>query len=189
MTVIAAGELDDDVPAGRRARETERAHRRLRAGADEPDLLDRRHGVHERSRELDLTGRRRPEAGPVAGALAQRADDRRMRVAEDHGSPRPHHVEIRPAVRVDDLRAARALDEERAAADRVPRAHRAVHAARHHTTSLRVELLGRRRHARATVASDRKGVKLRDAERFLLQRERWIAYTSRSGSLSIIHAR
>ena len=70
MTVIAAGELDDDVPAGRRARETERAHRRLRAGADEPDLLDRRHGVHERSRELDLTGRRRPEAGPVAGALA-----------------------------------------------------------------------------------------------------------------------
>src|SRR5207248_11775638 len=126
VAVVAAGELDDDVPARRRARETEGAHRRLRASADEPDLVDRWHGVDEHPRKLDLAGRGGPEAGPVAGALAQCGHDRGMRVPEDHWAPRADHVEIRPAVCVDDLRAARPLDEERAAADRVPCAHRAV---------------------------------------------------------------
>src|SRR5262249_33177693 len=81
----------------------------------------------------------------------------------------------------EDLRAARALDEDRGPADRAPRAHGAVDTAGHDPTRLAVELLGRRRHARATVASRPGRVKLLCVRRFRLQREPRIAYTNRSG--------
>ena len=41
VTVIAAGELHDDRPAGVAAGQAERGHRRLGARVDQPDLLHR----------------------------------------------------------------------------------------------------------------------------------------------------
>ena len=43
VAVVAAGELDDDVAAGEAAGQADGAHRRLGAGADHADHLDRRH--------------------------------------------------------------------------------------------------------------------------------------------------
>ena len=47
MAVVAAGELDDHVPAGEPAGQADGAHRRLGAGADHPHHLDRRYGVND----------------------------------------------------------------------------------------------------------------------------------------------
>ena len=60
VAVIAAGELDHPVAVGEAAREPERRHRRLGAGRDEPDLLDRRHRID------DLGRRARPRVSVVA---------------------------------------------------------------------------------------------------------------------------
>src|SRR4249919_295002 len=54
-----------------------------------------------------------------------------MVMADDHRSPRADVVDVMVAVDVHQVRALRALDEERFAADRFERAHRRIDAARH----------------------------------------------------------
>ena len=93
VAVVAAGELEHAVAAREGAREPERRHRRLGARGDEPHLLDRRHGVDDLGRELDLALGRRAEARPVERRLAHRLDRLGVGVAEDQRPPRLHPVE------------------------------------------------------------------------------------------------
>ena len=88
VAVVAAGELDDLRAPGERAREPERAHRRLGARVDEAHELDARHRVADEPRELELERARRAVARAAAHRLLERRDDARVRVPEDRAAPR-----------------------------------------------------------------------------------------------------
>ncbi len=113
MPVVAAGELQDPVAPRGAARETDRAHRRLGAGAHEPHLLDRRERVHDLGGELHLALGRRAEGRPVAGRCANRLDGRRVGVPEDERTERHHPVDEALALDRLQVRALPAPDEER----------------------------------------------------------------------------
>jgi hypothetical protein len=123
VTVVAAFELDDELAARRAACEPERAHHGLGAGRDEAHLLDAGIELDDLLGQLDL----RPAGRAIGRALAHgrldRLDDRGVRVAEDQRAPGADEVEIVAAVDVGDLRAARARDHERLAADCAEGAH------------------------------------------------------------------
>ena len=129
MAVVAALELDDAVAAGESAREADRAHRRLGAGAHHAQALDGRHELGDPARELGLDHGRCAEREAVRGAARDRGDHVRIRMPEDHRSPGADVVDQAAAVLGLDRGAARAADEERLAADAAECAHRRVHAA------------------------------------------------------------
>ena len=128
MPVVAPFELHDPVAAGRRTRHAHGAHRRLGAGADEADALDRRHQLADALAEVDLERARRAEARAVARHRGQRLDQAARRVSMDERPPRHHVVDERVAVDVFDPRAGGAADEERRRVNGLERADRAVHA-------------------------------------------------------------
>ena len=130
VAVIAARELHDLVAAGRAACEAHRGHRGFGAGRHEPHLLDRRHAVADRFRELDLARRRRAERR--ARPRRHAAPLRRPPGARGRGSTRPTTARSRGSRGRRCRRGMRrrgARDEERLAADRAERADRRVHAA------------------------------------------------------------
>ena len=130
VAVVATRELDDEVAAGRSAREPDRAHHRLGAGRDEAQPLHRRHRVADPLAELDLAGGGRPEREPIERSVDNCHDDRGLRVAQDPGTPRPDVVEVPATVRVTDARPLTGLEDQRGLADRAERPDRAVDAAR-----------------------------------------------------------
>ena len=113
MAVVAALELEDPVARVNAPRDADRAHRRLGARRDEPHHLDRRDGVDDLLRQLDLALGRRAEARPVARGLAIGLDRLGVRVPEEERAPRHHPVDVAPAVDVLEVRALAARDEER----------------------------------------------------------------------------
>jgi hypothetical protein len=115
VAVVAAGELEDPVAAGRAAREAQRAHRRLGPRRDEANLLDRGHGVDELLRERHLALGRRAEGRPRRSRLLHGLDDLGIGVPEDERPPGHHPVEIAVALRVPDVGALAASSEERLA--------------------------------------------------------------------------
>ena len=136
MTVIAARELEDPVTPGRRPREPNGAHRRLRAGGDEPDQLERGHRIDELLGELHLALGRGAERRSLARGRDHRLNDLGIRVPEDQRPPRHHPVDVAAAGLVLDPRALAAADEERLVeADGAHRPHRRVDAARNHLAS------------------------------------------------------
>ncbi len=154
VPVVTADELDDLRALRERARDANRAHRRLRAGAHEADELEARHRVADEPREVELEGARRAEARSLAQRLLERGYDPRMRVAEDQRAPREDVVHVAVPVDVDEIRALAAVDEERRAADRLERAHRRADAARQQLERLGEEPLGGlARHARAPASA------------------------------------
>ena len=92
VAVVAAGELDDHVAAGEAAGQTERRHRRLGAGRDEPHLVDRRAG-DDLLGELDLGRAGRPEGRAARRGRLDRRHDLGVRVAEQHRAPRADQVD------------------------------------------------------------------------------------------------
>ena len=157
VAVIGAGELDQLLAPGCRAREAHGAHRRLGARVDHPHHLDRREAVADLGGELDLALGRGAVAGALRGGLGDRLDDRRMRVAADQRAPRADPVDVAMAVDVDQLEALAAIDEDRVlAADRAHRPHGGVDPAREQADGagvedfeLRVSIAGRIRQARS----------------------------------------
>ena len=94
MAVVAARELDHPVAPGHGAREPQRAHRRLGAGADEPHHLDRGNRVDDLGRELDLgLGRGAERRAAVRGGV-DRCERLGIGVAEDQGPPGLHPVDV-----------------------------------------------------------------------------------------------
>ena len=112
MAVVAAGRLDDPVAVRERAREAQRAHRRLRPGGDEPHLLDGRHRGDDLLRELDLRLGRGAVARSAQRGLAHGLDRLRVGVPEDERPPRHDPVEEAAALGLD-VRARPAPHEER----------------------------------------------------------------------------
>ena len=81
VAVVAAGELDDPVPAGRAAGDPDGRHRRLGAGRDEPYEIEAVDSCHEGLGEQHLGFGRRAE-----GRAARAADTIAL---EDAGSAWP----------------------------------------------------------------------------------------------------
>ena len=129
VAVVAAGRLEDPVAMRERARETQRAHRRLRPRGDEAHLLDRRHGVDDLRRELDLRLGRGAVARAAQRRLPHGLDRLRVGVTEDERPPGHDPVEEAAALGVD-VRARPAPHEQRLVeADAAHRAHGRVDAA------------------------------------------------------------
>ena len=125
MTVVATGELEDAVPRREGARESDGAHRRLRPGGDEPDLLDGRHSVHDLGGELDLALARRAKARAELGGGADRFDRLAVAVSEEERAPGHDPVEVAVSFDVLDVGALAAAHEEGLVeADRAHRAYR-----------------------------------------------------------------
>ena len=157
MAVVGAGELHDEVLAGDRAREPDRAHRGLGARRGHAHHLDGRHARGDLGREVDLGRRRRAVARP-AGCGALRPPSRSPG-GRGRGSAAPTSRRSRRsgAVDVDQLGALAALDE-----DRVARRSRASRGPASSTPpGSRVFLRGRRARpsgVRARLAGRRRGL-------------------------------
>ena len=117
VAVIAAGELHDAVPARRRPREPQRAHRRLGARVHEPHPLERRHEPPHRGPQLHLRRRRGPEARALLRGGGQHPGEPGRGVPVDEGAPRHDEVDVGAAVLVLDAGPAPPSDERRGAAD------------------------------------------------------------------------
>ena len=131
VAVIVAGELHDHRPAGVSAGQPDGAHRGLGAGVDQPDFLDRRHGLdHQLGQFVFGQGRRAETRAAMQGRL-DGLDDRRMGVAEDHRAPGADVVDVAVAVDVEQVGPFGPVEEDRLAADAAERPGRAVHPAGH----------------------------------------------------------
>ena len=130
VAVIAAFELHDLRPPRVTARESQRGHRRLGAGAHQPHQLERWEQTAQRLRDLDLAFSRRAERQSVKCGLLHSAHGIGMRVPEDRRAPRPDVVDVALAVRVPQVRAFATDEEARRAADRAKGAHGRIDAAR-----------------------------------------------------------
>ena len=118
MAVVAAGELDDDIPPGVAARDADGAHGRLGAGRHHADHLDGRDAGDDALGQLALALGRRAETRPPADGLLGGRDDARVGVAEDERPPGVDVVEVAVAIEVEQVRPLAACDEQRLAADR-----------------------------------------------------------------------
>ena len=117
MAVVVAGELHDHRPAGESAGQADGAHRGLGAGVDQPDFLDRRHGLDHQFGQFVFGQRRGAETGAAAQGGFDRLDDRRVAVAEDHGAPRADVVDVAIAVEIEEVGPFGPIEEDRLAAD------------------------------------------------------------------------
>jgi hypothetical protein len=124
VAVVIALELDETLASGGRARQPERAHRRLGARIDHAYPLQRRHELADPLGHGHLAGTRRAEAQSVGDGPLHRLDDVRMGVAADHRPPGTDVVDITLAVDIENARALGAIEEQRLTADAGERAHR-----------------------------------------------------------------
>ena len=99
VAVVVAGELDQPVAARRGARQPHGAHRGLGAGGDEAHHLDRRHGVHDLGREVDLALGRGAERRPACERIGDGGERLGVGVPEEERPPGEHPVDVAVAVR------------------------------------------------------------------------------------------
>ncbi|MPM32914.1 hypothetical protein SDC9_79481 [bioreactor metagenome] len=138
VAVVAALELDHLVPAGGAAGQPQGGHRRLGAGVDQPDLLDRGAG-DDLGGQVDLGAGRGAEGGAVRGRPGDRVEHLGMRVPQQHRPPGADQVDVLVAVDVGDVRPPGRPDEPRRATDGAEGAHRGAHPTRDHLRGALIE--------------------------------------------------
>ena len=87
VAVVAADELDDLLALREATGHAHGAHRGLGAGVDHAHHLDRRHGLADEARQLDLELGGRAETGAQVDLGVQTADHVGVAPAKDHGAP------------------------------------------------------------------------------------------------------
>ena len=112
MAVVAAFEFDDLVSAGVTSRQADGAHGGFRSGADQPDHGHGGKSLGEHLRHDNLQLRRRPVTRSLLSGLADRLDDLRMAVSEDHGPPGHHIIYVFLTVRINDPGTPRLADKQ-----------------------------------------------------------------------------
>ena len=113
VAVVATGELDDFVPSGMGTGKPDSAHAGFRAGVDQTDHVDRRHGSADKTGQVHLLGHRRAETCASFRGFYQSIHHRWMGVAQHQGSPRPQIVDVFVAVGIPDVGTAAPGDEGR----------------------------------------------------------------------------
>ena len=136
VAVVAALELDDLVPARRRAREAQGAHDGLGAGVHEAHHLQARHHAAHEPGEVSLTSHGRSEGQSARGGRDHGLANRGVVVPQDERAPRVDVVHVVVAVDVDDVRPLATSDERRLKTHALVGANRAVDAPGKHLASL-----------------------------------------------------
>ena len=145
MSVIVPGELDHGRAAGEAAGQPDRAHRRLGAAGDQPDLLDGGDPGHDLLGEQHLVLGGGAEGEPARGGPGDGVQHVGVGVAEDHRTPRADQVDVLGAVGVVQVRAAPPGHEPGRPPDRAEGPHRGVHPTGGHCERTLEQSLGRRR--------------------------------------------
>ena len=130
VAVVAAFKFHDQIAPGVAARQTQRAHRRLRAGGDHAHHLHRWDQLADQRRHLSFQLRRHAKGRAVFKSLLDRSHNRWMAVSQDQRTPGADHIHIGLTVDVDDVGTFAVLHEDRCLADSLEGAHWAVDAAR-----------------------------------------------------------
>ena len=131
VAVVAAVEFYNLVPAREAAGGADGAHDRLGAAVDHAHHFN---GAHHRADQLGhlhfpLGGGAKTQA--VGHGALHRLLDHRVAVAQDHGAPRAHIIDVSDAIHIGDAGAFGPLDEPGRAAHSVESTHRAVDSAGH----------------------------------------------------------
>ena len=130
VTVVTTRELDQQLATGGGTRQTNRAHGRLGAGIDQPDLLHAGHQPAQRLGQLHLGPGRRTKRQAARSSGLYRLHHGRRGVAQDHRAPGADVVDVGRAVHVAQARAVGLGNERRLPANGAKRPHRRVHATR-----------------------------------------------------------
>ena len=139
VTVVAAGELDDLGTASETASQAYCGHGGLSAGVDQTHLIYRR-ALNDVTSQVGLSRRRSAERQTASGGALNGLHHCRVRVAQNHWTPRADQVHIFVAINIHETRARGVVNETWGAADGTEGADRRVHATRRHCLSLRKEL-------------------------------------------------
>src|SRR5438105_9917850 len=102
MPVIAAVELQDQVAARIRARQTQRGHRRLGDRADEANQVDAGESLLDKPGQLDFGFRRSTVARAAGGGVLNGGDNPWVGVTRDQRTPGREVVDVAVVVDVPD---------------------------------------------------------------------------------------
>ena len=117
---------------GRRPRQPDRTHRRFRPAVHESHHFHRgqRRGDHRRQLRLGLC--RRAVAGAAAHGFRKCRHHALVGMSDNHRPVASHVIDISILIDIRDDASLRLFDEQRHPPDRLKRAHRRRHPARHH---------------------------------------------------------
>ena len=140
VAVVAALKLDELVPAGGPPGQPQGGHDRLGTRIDHAHHLDVGHQLNHQLCDLHLPGGGRTEGQAVLHRPLHRLPDDRVVVAQDHGAPGAHVVQIFSAVLVPEIGAVGPGDEPGGHAHGPEGPHRGVDPAGQYTLRLFKEL-------------------------------------------------
>ena len=141
MAVVTAGELDDLGPFRIAPGNPQGRHRRLGAGRGQADRVNRRNGIDDHSRQLNLFGSRCAKTCSAFDRVFKGAHDLRVGMAGNQRAPRADIIDVLFAIRVNHPTATTTLDKARRAVYRPPGAHRTVDSARYDFLALAKKLI------------------------------------------------
>ena len=132
VAVVAALKLDELVPARGPTGQTQGGHDGLGAGVHHAHHLQPGHHLYHQLGDLHLTGGGGAEAQAVHHGLFHRLPDDGMVVAQNHGAPGTHVVNVAAALHVIDVAALGPLNEPGGEPHGAVGTHGAVDAAGEH---------------------------------------------------------
>ena len=100
MSVIASVKLDNGIPAGGAAGQSNGTHGGFCPGIDHTDHLHRRHGTNDQIRQLDLHFSGRPETSAHCDSFFNGLDDGRMAMPQYHRTPGSNIVHKHISIRI-----------------------------------------------------------------------------------------
>src|SRR5699024_3959237 len=111
VAVVAALKLDELVPARGPTGQTQGGHHRLGAGVDHAHHFQPGHHLHHQLGDLHLPGGGGAEAQAVHHGFFHRFPNDGVVVAQNHGAPGTHIVNVAAALYIIDGAALRSLDK------------------------------------------------------------------------------
>ena len=100
VAVVAAGELDDEVPSGEAAGQPDGGHGGFGAGRDHPDAFGGRDALLDDGGEVGLVRRGRAEGQAAVDGGVHGGDNRRVGVTQQRRAPGADEVDVVGAVGV-----------------------------------------------------------------------------------------
>src|SRR2546423_2159014 len=128
MAMIAAVELNDLVPPGKSASETNARHRRFGSAVDHSDFFNRWHPFADQLGHFDFERIWNSKAQSARGRVAYCIDNHFWRVTKNRRTPAADVIDEFLSVDVPNFRTGRALNEKRFAANIAKRADRRINA-------------------------------------------------------------
>ena len=142
MAVVAAFELDDLVAAGIATGQANGAHGGFGAGVDHADHVHGRHQLADLVGHGDFGGGGGAEAQAVADRLIHGLNHLWVVMAENHGPPGAHIIDVAIVVFVVQVRPLGLVEEHRGAADAFEGPHRGIDATGNVLLGLTEKLFG-----------------------------------------------